>query len=35
MKIIKVKCGPARALLLWYNGKQLTIANKAAKQMFG
>ena len=35
MKIIKVKCGPVRALLFWRNGKQLTLANKAARRMFG
>jgi hypothetical protein len=35
MKLIKVKCGHARALILWFDGRQLTIANSAAKRMFG
>lgn len=35
MKLIKVKCGHARALILWFDGRQLTITNGAAKRMFG
>lgn len=35
MKLIKVKCGHARALILWFDGRQLAIANSTAKRMFG
>lgn len=35
MKLIKVKNGRVRAIILWINGYQLTIANGATKRMFG
>lgn len=35
MKFISVKCGRTRAIIIWHKGRQLTIANDAAKRMFG